>query len=170
MHSHYEVLGVPRSATPEEIKKAYRKATIEWHPDKHPNNKDVEEKFKQIVLAYEVLRDPEKKGAYDLGFDPRSGRFDPTNIDPSLLDPDLFISTFIGLFGVYLDERVPGVRAAFNEAARRSGESRTKRRVERKAEPSFECEKCKDTGRLRLKQGAFTIFVDCRACRAKKAS
>ena len=64
--SHYEALGVTRGASPEEIKKAYRKATLEWHPDKHPGNKDIEEKFKQIVLAYEVLRDPEKKAAYDL--------------------------------------------------------------------------------------------------------
>ena len=159
-------MGVTRGASPEEIKKAYRKATLEWHPDKHPGNKDIEEKFKQIVLAYEVLRDPEKKAAYDLGFDPKSGRFDPTNIDPSLLDPDLFVSTFIGLFGVYLDERVPGARAAFNQAARRSEKTpKERRKVE-----SFECEKCKDTGRLRLKQGAFTIFVDCRACKEKKAS
>lgn len=61
----YEVLGVSRNATADEIKQAYRKLAIQHHPDKNPGNKQAEEKFKEINGAYEVLSDPEKRQAYD---------------------------------------------------------------------------------------------------------
>ncbi len=63
--NYYEVLGVERSASEEEIKKAYRKLAVQYHPDKNPGDKSAEEKFKEISEAYEVLRDPDKRAKYD---------------------------------------------------------------------------------------------------------
>ena len=61
----YEILGISKGATPEEIKKAYRKKAIEFHPDKNPGNKEAEENFKTAAEAYEILSDPNKKAKYD---------------------------------------------------------------------------------------------------------
>jgi molecular chaperone DnaJ len=62
---YYEVLGVPKNASRDDIKKAYRRLAIQFHPDKNPENKEAEEKFKEATEAYEVLSDDQKKSAYD---------------------------------------------------------------------------------------------------------
>lgn len=73
---YYEVLGVNKSATDDEIKKAYRKIAIKYHPDRNPGNKEAEEKFKEAAEAYDVLHDPQKRQQYDqFGFDAPGGGF-----------------------------------------------------------------------------------------------
>ena len=62
---YYEVLGVDRNASKDDLKKAYRKLAMQYHPDRNPNNKEAEEKFKEAAEAYEVLSDDEKKARYD---------------------------------------------------------------------------------------------------------
>src|SRR6059058_220457 len=62
---YYEVLGVERSATAEEVKRAYRKLAVQFHPDKNPDDPHAEEKFKELGEAYDVLIDPDKRAAYD---------------------------------------------------------------------------------------------------------
>ena len=62
---YYEVLGVTRTATQEEIKKGYRRMAMKYHPDRNKGDKHAEEKFKQVGEAYEVLKDEQKRAAYD---------------------------------------------------------------------------------------------------------
>ena len=73
----YEVLGIEKSASDKEIKKAYRRMAMKYHPDRNPGDKDAEESFKEVNEAFEVLSDDQKKAAYDqyghAGVDPNMG-------------------------------------------------------------------------------------------------
>lgn len=98
---YYEVLGVEKTASEDEIKKAYRRIAIKYHPDRNPGDKEAEEKFKEAAEAYNVLHDPQKRQRYDqYGFnDPMAGNgFDPFGGGASMNMDDIF-SMFGDIFG-----------------------------------------------------------------------
>jgi molecular chaperone DnaJ len=92
---YYEILGITKTATPEEIKKAYRKVAIQYHPDKNPDNKEAEEKFKEAAEAYEILSDADKRAKYDRFGHARSGG-GPQGHDMNMED---IFSQFGDIFG-----------------------------------------------------------------------
>jgi len=92
---YYEILGISRSASPEEIKKAYRQLALRYHPDRNPGDHEAESRFKEAAEAYEVLRDTEKRRIYDqYGHEglSRTGFHEFTSFD------DIF-SSFSDIFG-----------------------------------------------------------------------
>ncbi|HZX65091.1 MAG TPA: DnaJ domain-containing protein, partial [Myxococcales bacterium] len=99
---YYEVLGVARTCTPQELKSSFRKLAMQYHPDKNPGDKKAEESFKELSEAYEVLSDPEKRARYDrfghqapggFGPSPFEGGFGGANIN------DIFEGIFGDIFG-----------------------------------------------------------------------
>src|SRR5215208_5473508 len=123
MADFYSVLGVERTAADEEIKKAYRKLAMTYHPDRNGGSKEAEERFKEITEAYDVLRDPQKRAAFDrygeAGLRGGAGGFHHVDLSEAL-------GIFMRDFGAFADLvlRDPQKRAAFDrygEAGLRGG-------------------------------------------------
>ena len=97
---YYKILGVSKSATKDEIKKAYRTLALKYHPDRNSSNKESEEKFKELSEAYAVLSDPEKKKQYDtFGADGFQQRFSQEDIFSNFNFSDIFKEFGFGDFG-----------------------------------------------------------------------
>lgn len=183
---YYEVLGVQKNVNPQELKSAFRKVALQYHPDRNPGNQEAEEKFKEASEAYEVLSDPERRARYDRfghagasggGFDGFGG-FQGVNIN------DIFGDIFGEIFGGgrQRGRGGPGRGAdlrynldiAFEEAA---FGCRTKVRIPRpkKCEvcngsgsksgmPPKPCSTCGGVGEVRFTQGFFAVSRACGDC------
>ena len=191
---YYEVLGVPKAASADEIKRAFRKLAATYHPDKNPDNKkEAEGKFKEIAEAYEVLSDPEKRQRYDqFGHEGLRGTTIHSYQGQSFED---IFSTFGDLFGgdVFGDlfgrtsrgRRGPragvslerGLALAFDEAAFGCKESVEVTRHEScsacqgsGAAPGSSptnCPSCRGLGEVQQSRGFFAVRTPCPRCRGK---
>ena len=185
---YYEVLGVDKNASADDIKKAYRKLAKECHPDLHPNDKQAEERFKELNEANEVLSDPEKRARYDqfgfdgpqAGFGGGAGGFDFSGFGGM---GDIFDQLFGGGMGGAAQRRnAPmqgndlryNLRISFEEAAFGCDKSFEFMRNENcdtchgtGAKPGTQpktCPTCKGTGQVRM-QGGFMVTVrTCQTC------
>ena len=123
---YYEVLGVDKSASAEDIKKAYRKKAIQYHPDKNPGDKEAEEKFKEAAEAYDVLSDPQKRARYDqFGHAGMSGQGGFSGGGFSMEDifsqfGDIFGGAFGGGFGSAFGSAFGGSRSSGRRVSRGS--------------------------------------------------
>lgn len=183
---YYEILGISRSASPEEIKKAYRQLALRYHPDRNPGDHEAESRFKEAAEAYEVLRDTEKRRIYDqYGHEglSRTGFHEFTSFD------DIF-SSFSDIFGDMFG--FPGRRGGTQEAVKGADlrydasitleESASGTEIELEIPKTLPCEDCGGTGaetgtspekcttcggkgQVYRSQGFFTISTTCPTCR-----
>jgi|YelNatPaOPRAMG01_1025707.scaffolds.fasta_scaffold05133_7 molecular chaperone DnaJ len=189
---YYEILGVSRQATPEEIKKAYRQAALKYHPDRNPGNKEAEEKFKEAAEAYSVLMDPEKRAIYDRyghqglqgqGYQGFSGFDSSIFQDFEDILGNFFGFSFSDFFGQETSRRprsqrgrdlVLELQITLEEAARGTEKELKITRHElcpvcqgSKLKPGTRkiiCPACQGRGQLRYQQGFFTITRTCSHC------
>jgi molecular chaperone DnaJ len=183
---YYEVLGLNKDASEEEIKKAYRKLAMKHHPDRNPDSKDGEEKFKEAKEAYEVLTEPEKRRAYDAyghaGVNPQMGAGPGQEGFGGFAEAfgDIFSDIFGGGQGRGRASVFRGADLRFNlevslEQAARGTE--TKIRIPTMetcetckgsgAKPGTHpktCDTCHGSGTVRLSQGFFSIQQTCPTC------
>jgi len=185
---YYEVLGVPRQAAAEEIKRAYRKLAIQFHPDKNPGNKKAEERFKELSEAYEALSDPKKRSMYDQFGHAASGmNAGPSGFEGSSMN-DIFGDIFGDLFGAHTGSRSRGgqrrgrpgndlatqLDISFEEAAFGTDKTITIPKTisctscsGSGAQPGTQpetCKQCAGRGEMSFQQGFFAITRPCNVC------
>lgn len=181
----YEVLGVERGSTEAEIKKAYRRMAMKYHPDRNPDDKDADEKFKEATEAYEVLSDAQKRQAYDqyghAGVDPQMGGAGGFGGGGGF--SDIFGDVFSDFFGGGSSRRggpQSGADLRYNmelsleDAVRgKTVEIRVPTLVEckgcngsgaKKGTKPVTCTTCKGAGQIRMQQGFFAVQQTCPRC------
>jgi len=191
---YYEVLGIQKNASVDEIKKAYRKLAIQFHPDKNPGDKQAEEKFKEATEAYEVLGDEQKKAAYDqygfAGVEGMGQSHDWSNFRgfEDIFGEGGFSSIFENFFGGGFSRRGSGgIRSGANlrydieipfkdavygakvEIQYSHNESCTTCKGAGTADGSGKktCPTCRGSGQVRHSQGFFSVATTCHQCRGE---
>jgi len=194
---YYEVLGVDKNSAKDEIKKAYRKLAIQYHPDKNPGDKQAEEKFKEATEAYEILADDQKKAAYDqfgfAGVEGMSGQGDYSSVFRGFEDifgdsgiGSIFESFLGGGFGrsrggsggvrqganLRYDIEIPFKDAVFGtkvEIQFSHNESCGTCRGSGTADGSGKktCPVCRGSGQVRHSQGFFSVATTCHNCQGE---
>ena len=188
---YYEVLGVARSASDEELKKAYRRLAVQSHPDRNPGDKQAEERFKELNEAYQVLSDPEKRAQYDrfghAAFQGPQGGGGFGGFDFSQGFEDVFSDIFGDFFGTGRgrarsrtrrgDDLRYDLEIEFEEAARGAEKTVKIARLaqceacngtrSRGGTGSRTCPNCRGTGQVRTQQGFFSISTTCGSCRGE---
>ncbi len=181
---YYEVLEVPREASDQEIKSAYRKLAIRYHPDKNPGDKEAEERFKEAAEAYSVLSDPEKRARYDrFGHSGMQGGF--SGFDPATFgDFGDILGEFFGFGDIFGTRRRGGaergadlrydLKINFREAAfglktkikipRQDTCPECEGRGTAKGKSPITCSACHGQGQVRYQQGFFSISRTCGQC------
>ncbi len=183
---YYEVLGVNKDASDEDIKKSYRKLAMKFHPDRNPDSKESEEKFKEAKEAYEVLSEAEKRRAYDAyghaGVNPQMGGDNP-NFGGGFAEAfgDIFSDIFGGAAGargrsnvfrgadlrynmeVSLEQAARGTESKIRIPAMEACETCKGSGAKTGTQPKT-CETCHGSGQVRLSQGFFSIQQACPQC------
>jgi molecular chaperone DnaJ len=181
----YEVLGVGREASQEEIKKAYRKLALKYHPDRNPGDKSAEERFKEASAAYQIVGDPERRAQFDrfghAAFDQQSGF---GGFDFSAGFEDLFSDIFGDFFGagrgrsrgrsrrgedLRYDLEIQFEEAAFGcekrvAVPRWKGCEACAGRGAKSGTAPRTCPSCRGSGQMRFQQGFFSIAKTCTQC------
>ncbi|MBQ6684138.1 MAG: molecular chaperone DnaJ [Bacteroidales bacterium] len=169
---YYEVLGVSKNATPEELKKAYRKLALQYHPDRNPGDKEAEEKFKEAAEAYDVLSNPDKKARYDqfghAAFEGGAGGAGGMNMNDIFsqfgdIFSDFFGGGFSG-FGGFRGSQQGGHRAAARGSNLRIKVKLTLEEIEKGCEKKIKVAKyvpCKTCGGTGSKSNSFDTCPHC---------